>query len=60
LIQIKHITNMSKEEHVHFVAHKPVKEPAVIAFQTKNGPVAFSGHKVVEEPVIVDFDARKK
>lgn len=51
---------MSKEEHVHFVAHKPVKEPAVIAFQTKNGPVAFSGHKVVEEPVIVDFDARKK
>jgi len=36
---------MANKQHVHFVAHKPVKEPAVISFQTKNGPVAFNGHK---------------
>ncbi len=51
---------MIKKEHVHFVAHKPVKEPAIISFQTKNGPVAFSGHRVVEEKVVVDFIAKKK
>jgi hypothetical protein len=46
--------------HVHFEAHKPVKESAIISFQTKNGPVAFNGHKTVEEPVVVDFNAKKK
>lgn len=51
---------MVTKEHVHFKAHRPVKEPAVISFQTRNGPVAFNGHKIVEEHVIVDFDARKK
>ena len=51
---------MAKKEHVHFVAHKPVKEEAVISFQTKNGPVSFEGHKIVKEEVVVDFDAKKK
>ncbi len=45
--------------HVHFEAHKPVREPATIAFQTKKGPVSFEGHKIVKEPVDVDFDAEK-
>jgi hypothetical protein len=52
--------NMSNGKHVHFVAHKPVKEPAFISFQTKDGPVGFNGHKIVEEAVVVDFDARRK
>jgi hypothetical protein len=51
---------MTNKIHKHFLAHKPVKEPTVISFQTKNGPVAFNGRKVVQEPVIVDFDAKKK
>lgn len=51
---------MANKQHVHFVAHKPVKEPAVISFQTKNGPVAFNGHKIVNEPVVVDFNAKRK
>ncbi len=52
---------MSKKHHVSFVALKPVREPARVAFKTKSGEqVAFKGHRTVKEPVWVDFMAKNK
>ena len=50
---------MTNKHHVSFVAHKPVREPAIVSFPTRNGPVVFPAHKVVREPVVVNFEARK-
>jgi hypothetical protein len=50
---------MTKRHHVRFEAEKVVEEPAVISFQTKDGPVSFEGHKPVKEKVEVDFMAKK-
>ena len=51
---------MSHRHHVRFTAEKVVKEPAVISFNTKDGPVSFQGHEKVKEEVKVDFMAKDK
>lgn len=51
---------MARKTHVHFEAHKPVKEVVVVDFKTKGGKeVIFPAHKMVKEPVVVDFFAKK-
>jgi hypothetical protein len=52
---------MSKKHHVSFVALKPVREPARVAFTTKTGErVVFNGHKTLKVPAQVHFMAKNK
>jgi hypothetical protein len=53
------IMSNPKRHQVQFTAHKVVKEPAEVAFETKAGKhVEFSATKPVREEVHVSFPAR--
>lgn len=51
---------MLKKHTVDFIAHKKVKEPVEVSFQSKNGPVSFEATKKVLEEVEVNFKAKNK
>lgn len=50
-----------KRHHVDFIAHKTVKEPTEVKFETKSGErVDFVAKKPVKEEIEVSFMARNK
>jgi hypothetical protein len=51
---------MTQKEKVEFDAHKTVKKPTKVAFQTKSGDrVKFTAEKPTKVPVHVRFTAKK-